>query len=451
MPLVYRRPLARATAVVLVGATIPLFAGPATATFDTTAQPRFSIVAFERYFEPDDAETIGFRIDRRGDASLGPDASRRAAESALAAWSGVAGSAVRLDDDGDVDDLSRSCPGPNKILFNDPDGILPAPVADPDNPGACRGVLALGIARASTFESKGFAGSEFDRTRCGFVVVADGWGACSNWTECNLAEAITHELGHVLGLDHSSGRDDEPDALLRDAAMYFRAHFDGRCASVRTDDAEGARALYPADVPLTITTIGPLPPAQVGIPYEAVLSSAPAATAWSRSRGSATGLDISADGRVVGVPEKAGILFVVARAEVASGDFHEKVLEIHVEPGSLLTPEATPTPTSSPTTAVVITPTPLPTSSPTPSRTPTPTSTNSPTATPTEPCPGDCSGDSSTTVDEILVLVSLALGTPASPCAAGDRDHDGAITVDEIVAAVDVALRGCTRRVEPRG
>ncbi len=438
MPLVYRR-LARATAVVLVGATLALFSSRASAGFGTTSQPRFSIAAYERYFEPDEGDVVGFRIDLRGDASLGPDASLRAAESALAAWSGVAGSSIRLRNDGALDDLSRSCPGPNKILFNDPDGILPAPTADPDNPGACRGVLALGIARASTFESKGFAGSSFDRTRCGFVVVADGWGACSNWTECNLAEAITHELGHVLGLDHSSGRDDEPDENLRDAAMYFRAHFDGRCASVRADDENGTRALYPADVPLTITTPSPLPPAQVGVPYEAVLASTPGATIWSLPRSSATGVAITPDGRVVGVPERAGDLFLVARAEGASGEFHEKVLEIRIAPGSLATP--TPAPTMSPSATPTASST--ATSTPRPSSTSTSTPTAAATPSPVAPCAGDCSGDRTTTVDEILLLVNRALGEAAAPCPAGDGDGNGSITVDEIIAAVDRALRGC--------
>ena len=48
------------------------------------------------------------------------------------------------------------------------------------------------------------------------------------------------------------------------------------------------------------------------------------------------------------------------------------------------------------------------------------------------------------TVDEILILVNLALGN-ASPldCAAGDADHDGRITVDEILTAVYNALHGC--------
>lgn len=410
---------------------------PAAATWNDRLLPRFTLASFERWFEPDEGAVIPFLVDARGDAALGPAVSRRAAQSALAAWSNVAGSSVRLIDAGTTTDLARSCPGPSKILFGDPDGILPPPVPDPDVPGACRGTLALGIARASTFEKKGLGGASFARTRCGFVVVADGWEACSNWTECNLAEAITHELGHVLGFDHSSASADEPDPLLRDAAMYFRAHFDGRCAAVRADDEAGARFLYPDPAPLTIRTTTPLPAGKVGEAYALTLDVAGASgpITWSRTRATATGLDVGSGGELSGVPERAGSLFLVARAEDTTGAFHEKVLEIAIAPGTPVPASLTPTPTP--------TPPPPPTSTGTSTTTATATRTPTPTVAPA--CAGDCGVDGTTTVDEIVVLVNLALGVGWENCAAGDLDGDGRITVDEIIAAVDTALRGCGR------
>jgi hypothetical protein len=60
------------------------------------------------------------------------------------------------------------------------------------------------------------------------------------------------------------------------------------------------------------------------------------------------------------------------------------------------------------------------------------------------PCTGDCDGDGTVTIAELIRLVNLALGTSGSmPCAAGDVNGDGAITVNEIVAAVNGALTGC--------
>ena len=48
------------------------------------------------------------------------------------------------------------------------------------------------------------------------------------------------------------------------------------------------------------------------------------------------------------------------------------------------------------------------------------------------------------TVDELVVIVNIALGTASvSQCSAGDVDQNSAITVDEIVNAVNNALNGC--------
>jgi hypothetical protein len=59
-------------------------------------------------------------------------------------------------------------------------------------------------------------------------------------------------------------------------------------------------------------------------------------------------------------------------------------------------------------------------------------------------CTGDCNGDGSVTVDEIVKMVNIALGTlNPSECPAGDRDGSGTVTVDEIVQAVNNALGGC--------
>jgi len=58
-------------------------------------------------------------------------------------------------------------------------------------------------------------------------------------------------------------------------------------------------------------------------------------------------------------------------------------------------------------------------------------------------CAGDCNGDGAVTVDEIITMVNLALGTPSPACAAGDLNHDGEITIDEILAAVNNLLGEC--------
>jgi hypothetical protein len=57
---------------------------------------------------------------------------------------------------------------------------------------------------------------------------------------------------------------------------------------------------------------------------------------------------------------------------------------------------------------------------------------------------GDCNGNQTVTVDEILTMVNIALGNASlSTCLAGDGNGDKQITVDEILAAVNHALNGC--------
>lgn len=60
-------------------------------------------------------------------------------------------------------------------------------------------------------------------------------------------------------------------------------------------------------------------------------------------------------------------------------------------------------------------------------------------------CAGDCDGNGTVTVDELVRAVSLALGEAAAPCASADVDANGHIVVSELVAAVNAALDGCAR------
>jgi photosystem II stability/assembly factor-like uncharacterized protein len=59
-------------------------------------------------------------------------------------------------------------------------------------------------------------------------------------------------------------------------------------------------------------------------------------------------------------------------------------------------------------------------------------------------CVGDCTGNRQVSVDELLTMVNIALGTAmVSGCLAGDGNQDGAVTVDEILTAVNNSLNGC--------
>lgn len=75
---------------------------------------------------------------------------------------------------------------------------------------------------------------------------------------------------------------------------------------------------------------------------------------------------------------------------------------------------------------------------------PLPTSTPTPTRTPGEVCVGDCDGNGTVTVDEIVIMVNIALGNrDVADCESGDSDNSGTVTVDEILTAIQNALNGC--------
>jgi hypothetical protein len=70
----------------------------------------FRITQAGRFFEPDEGLPVDFRIDFRGDMTLGFVQSKQAIDAAMAAWTAVAGATITLRDRGVTDDLGRVCP-----------------------------------------------------------------------------------------------------------------------------------------------------------------------------------------------------------------------------------------------------------------------------------------------------------------------------------------------------
>jgi hypothetical protein len=59
-------------------------------------------------------------------------------------------------------------------------------------------------------------------------------------------------------------------------------------------------------------------------------------------------------------------------------------------------------------------------------------------------CIGDCSGDGTVSIEELLLGVNIAMEImPMGDCRAFDRSGDDAVTIDELVAGVNNALTGC--------
>ena len=59
-------------------------------------------------------------------------------------------------------------------------------------------------------------------------------------------------------------------------------------------------------------------------------------------------------------------------------------------------------------------------------------------------CPGDVTGDGVVTINELVVMVSVALiGCVPNAACPGDANGDGGVTIDELIAGVNAALDGC--------
>lgn len=211
-----------------------------------------------RWFEPDSGQTVLYQIDPTGDARNGLAASRNAVDNALAAWTNVPNSSLVLGDGGllSAPQPFTGCDGGSRIVFNDPFNEISDPVG-------CGGILAIG-GYCSSGETRTINGTTFQRITLGKVVFNNGWEQCDLWDACDLAEVATHELGHTIGLGHSA--DDN-------ATMNASAHFDGRCASLESDDIAAAQFVYPDGVtlppptaPQPTATSTPVPPTPVPNP-----------------------------------------------------------------------------------------------------------------------------------------------------------------------------------------
>jgi hypothetical protein len=59
-------------------------------------------------------------------------------------------------------------------------------------------------------------------------------------------------------------------------------------------------------------------------------------------------------------------------------------------------------------------------------------------------CVGDCNGDGSVSVGELITGIGISLGErPLTDCASFDSNGDGSVSIAELIQAVNRALDGC--------
>jgi hypothetical protein len=274
-----------------------------------------------RWFEPDSNQPVVFYVNPTGApafAQLQSDV-----QAAMDAWS-TAGASIRVTYGGTTTGCGvQLADGINTVSFNNCDSYFAASQS-------CSGLLAVsGIIRYLPGTTRNIGGTTY-----GKAVEANmsfnPYAICNFTNRCQLQEVMTHEMGHALGLGHST----DPTAT-----MLAYAHFDNRCASVMSDDVAGITAIYPGrsgSGGLNIMT-SDLPAASANLDYSANLEASGGSGVyhWSLASGQLpTGIQLGMNGLLYGKTSISGDFNFAARVVDSSGNSTQQTFTLVVrDPG----------------------------------------------------------------------------------------------------------------------
>jgi len=262
-----------------------------------------------RWPQPDSGAPVTYRLN----SNLSPVAGGGTAEitRAMEAWPNQSGANIRLQLDGQTGSCGFVNDGVNTISFGNCLGQIEPPV------GACSGVVAQ--TRVSWINQTTVVnGISFNRLMEADVVFNSGMD-CFLGISANLAETACHELGHSIGLGHST----DPAAI-----MWATVRGHGRDATLGIDDKAGVQSIYPGTSgggggvgPVSITS-GGLANGAVNHSYSQTLNAAGGTPPyrWSLIAGVLPpGMNLSSSGVVDGTPRSSGFFSIMVLVTDAIG------------------------------------------------------------------------------------------------------------------------------------
>ncbi|HEX6898104.1 MAG TPA: matrixin family metalloprotease [Thermoanaerobaculia bacterium] len=189
-----------------------------------------------RWFRFDRGQRVDWRLQSGGQPGLGEAATVQAFKDALAVWNADGATNIQynyLGTTSATNGLARA-DGVNAIAFDDPFRDDPEDAVEGTFACGRGGVIAIGGPWFFS-STQAFRGNRYHETAEADIMTNDGTECLFRNRDSVAREVFAHELGHTLGLGHSS----DPEAL-----MFANAHNDDRGAQLIDDDRAGIAQLY---------------------------------------------------------------------------------------------------------------------------------------------------------------------------------------------------------------